>query len=200
MSIAERVFDWTLALSAWSWAALGLAHAAPDDRFTVVRLGIAALHLVVGGLVLRRTRLERLGDPAQLAAALPALVISGVALKLAPLPHCWPIAAQLVFGIGLVLTIASLLSLGRDFAILPALRGVQTRGPYALVRHPAYLGELMLLLACGLAGPPLHAWPVLAALPLVALRIHAEERLLERSFAWCSYREQVRWRLIPRIW
>lgn len=200
MSPAERAFDLALALSAFSWAVLGTVNAAPMDRVTPVRLGIAALHLLVGLLVLRRERLGRLGSPSQLAAALPALVISGVALRLAPPPHLWPLPAQLVFLAGTILALISLARLGRDFSILPALRGVQTGGPYRLVRHPAYLGELLMLLGCSLAGALTEAWPVLVALPLVMLRVAAEERLLVASFAWCTYREQVRWRLLPGLW
>jgi protein-S-isoprenylcysteine O-methyltransferase Ste14 len=200
MSPAERAFDLTLALSAWSWAVLGLAHAAPEDQLSVVRLCIAALHLLVGLLVLRRRPLGRLGSVAQLAAALPALVVSGLALKLAHAPHLWPVWAQAVFLVGTALTMASLVRLGRDFSILPALREIRSDGPYRLVRHPAYLGELLMVLGCALASPPLQAWPVLLALPMVMLRVGAEERLLATSLAWCSYRERVRWRLLPGLW
>jgi len=48
---AERSFDWLLGLSVWSWAILGPLHAPAEDRFTVVRLCISALHLLVGWLV-----------------------------------------------------------------------------------------------------------------------------------------------------
>lgn len=200
MSPAERAFDLTLALSAWSWAALGLVHAPADDRLSVVRLCIAALHLLVGWLVLRRRPLGRLGSAGQLVAALPALVVSGLALRLAQPPNLWPLWAQAVFLAGTVLALTSLARLGRDFSILPALREVQTAGPYALVRHPAYLGELLMVLGCALASPPLQAWPLLLALPLVMLRVGAEEHLLATSPDWCSYRDRVRWRLLPGLW
>jgi len=179
---------------------LGLLNAAPGDRWTVVRLGIAALHLLVGALVMRREPLDRLGSASQLAAALPALVISGMALRLAPAPQHWPLIAQGVFGVGTALTLVSLARLGRSFSILPALREVRTDGPYRLVRHPAYLGELLMVLGCGVAGPILNAWPLLLAVPLVMLRVRAEERLLASSYPWCAYRERVRWRLLPGLW
>lgn len=179
---------------------LGPLEADPADRFTVVRLGIAALHLGVALLVLRRASLQQLGAPWQLLSALPALVISGLALSLAPPPHGWAWAPQLIFALGVLLTLVSFGFLGRNFAIVPALRGLSTTGPYGLVRHPAYLGELMMLAACALAGPWQQAWPLALALPLVALRIAAEERLLAAAPSWESYRGRVRWRLVPLIW
>ena len=200
MGLPERAFDVALALSAWRWAAFGLAQASPDDRTGIVRLCIAALHLTVGGLVLFRGPLVRLGSATQLAAALPALVISGVALRLAGSPHLWPLHAQLMFLTGTGMVLASLLHLGKSFAILPALREIRTGGPYRLVRHPAYLGELLMLMACAMACSPIGAWPALVAVPMIMLRIAAEERLLSKSFGWCAYRERVRWRLLPWLW
>ena len=42
-----------------------------------------------------------------------------------------------------LIALASLGTLGRSFGIVAANRGVKTRGPYRLVRHPAYFGYLM---------------------------------------------------------
>jgi protein-S-isoprenylcysteine O-methyltransferase Ste14 len=196
----ERAFDLAVALSAFSWAVLGLANAPPADRTSAVRLCITVLHVAVGFLALRRRPLGRLGSPGQLAASLPALMVSGLALGNAHPPSAWPALAQLVFAGGTALALGSFVQLGTSFAVLPALREIRTGGPYRLVRHPAYLGELLMIAACALASPWRAAWPAALALPLVMLRVRAEEGLLERSFAWCTYRERVRWRLFPWLW
>jgi hypothetical protein len=45
--------------------------------------------------------------------------------------------------IGIVLSAYSLACLGRCFGVFPEVRGLVTRGPYALVRHPLYLSEII---------------------------------------------------------
>ena len=45
---------------------------------------------------------------------------------------------------GLLLALWALFALGFSFSIAPEDRGVVMRGPYRLVRHPMYLGELIL--------------------------------------------------------
>jgi protein-S-isoprenylcysteine O-methyltransferase Ste14 len=55
--------------------------------------------------------------------------------------------------------IYALLVLGRSLSILPEARRLVTRGPYALVRHPLYLGELVAL--AGVALQYLSAWALL---------------------------------------
>lgn len=73
--------------------------------------------------------------------------------------------------------------LGRSISILPEARRLVTRGPYAFVRHPLYLGEMIGV--AGVALQRLSPW----ALLLLALawafqfqRLIFEERVLSQSF------------------
>jgi protein-S-isoprenylcysteine O-methyltransferase Ste14 len=79
--------------------------------------------------------------------------------------------------------LVSVLVLGRCFGVLPEARGLVTRGPYSVVRHPVYLGELA---ACaGLTIAALSPFNVgcFAALCLAQrVRMGMEERAIEREF------------------
>jgi protein-S-isoprenylcysteine O-methyltransferase Ste14 len=55
--------------------------------------------------------------------------------------------------VGTLFTIWSLATLGRCFGLFPEVRGLVLRGPYRLVRHPVYLGELVSALGLLLAKP-----------------------------------------------
>ena len=118
-------------------------------------------------------------------ASLPALLVSGWALRCAASLDA---ACPVVFLIGGSLAVISFLYLGHCFAILPAIRGTVTHGPFRVIRHPAYLGELVMILSCWLAAPrgP-NIVPLLVAIPLVALRILTEEQVLSNSPAYVEY-------------
>lgn len=78
---------------------------------------------------------------------------------------------------------------------------LQLRGPYRLVRHPLYLGWILLFGGVPhLTGDRL-AFAALTSLYLV-IAIPLEERSLVQSFGaeYRSYRSRVRWRLLPFIY
>jgi len=102
---------------------------------------------------------------------------------------------------GLVIAITSLAALGRSFGFVAADRGVRTRGPYAVVRHPVYASYL--LIQSGYVLQSLSVRNVLVFAFAAGCNIGralAEERLLDTSPAYRAYRERVRWRLIPYLW
>lgn len=79
---------------------------------------------------------------------------------------------------------------------------VISTGLYGLVRHPMYLGALILT-----AGVPLALgsyWGlviVVVVLPVLALRIVDEEKMLVGELqGYSNYRQAVRFRLVPGLW
>lgn len=186
-----------LGASAISWAVLGLLRA--EERPWSVRIALAALNLLVGALFLARRPARAIGGPGAIAAALPSMVLGAAAVRLAD-GAAWPLAAQGLFAAGAALACASLFTLGRSFAFLAARRELVVRGPYRLVRHPAYLGELAMLLGCAMASP----WPcaplAIAAALTLAWRVRAEEDVLSGDAAWAGYGARVRWRLVPHVY
>lgn len=160
---------------------------------------ISGLNGLVGLLFLMRPPARQDGDARSRGAALPALLLGGFAVKLAG--ATWPMGAQLLFCLGGLGALLSLAALGRSFALLPARRALVAKGPYGAVRHPAYLGELLMVWGAAWAvGGGAGLGLGLLALPLIALRIAAEERLLAGDPSWAAYRGRVRFRLLPGLW
>jgi hypothetical protein len=77
---------------------------------------------------------------------------------------------------------------------------LQSHGPYRLVRHPLYLGWMLIVFgAAHMTGDRL-AFATITSLYLV-IAIPWEERSLERTFgdAYRRYKGEVRWRAIPYV-
>jgi protein-S-isoprenylcysteine O-methyltransferase Ste14 len=95
--------------------------------------------------------------------------------------------------------LASVVFLGRCFGVLPEARGLVTRGPYGIVRHPVYLGELGAAAGLALGAPAARNLIALAALAAAQLvRMRLEERALEAAFPeYAAYAARTP-RLLPR--
>jgi methanethiol S-methyltransferase len=79
--------------------------------------------------------------------------------------------------------------------------GLQAHGPYRWVRHPLYLGWVLIVFgAARMTGDRLAFAAMTSAYLIVA--IPWEERSLERSFgeAYRRYKAEVRWRLVPFLY
>ncbi len=79
---------------------------------------------------------------------------------------------------------------------------VVSTGPYGLVRHPMYLGALILLIGIPMALG--SWWGEVAIVPMIlvlAWRLVDEERFLVRKLpGYDEYRHKVRYRLAPFVW
>ncbi|OFJ52057.1 methyltransferase family protein [Mycolicibacterium grossiae] len=75
-------------------------------------------------------------------------------------------------------------------------------GLYGVVRHPMYAGALVMLAG---TPPALDSYwglvPMLATIPILAVRIVDEERMLVTELAgYDAYTRRVRYRLLPGVW
>lgn len=125
-----------------------------------------------------------------LAAVLPLATVYSVEMSL-PLIITGLLGYTLVFW--------SLISLADRFGIAPADRGLVWRGPYRIVRHPMYLGELILRAALVTASTQvLLAIGLLTALVVIQiLRALREEHIIN---GYDTYARQVPYRLVPGVW
>ena len=190
----------TLVILVSKWAALvfwialgGLRLVEAWQNALIIPALLAAQSALIAWLLITRS-------PQAVEAPWPQKVIAWASalLPLAMRVHRETLVGQVITGLGLLLVLWALGTLGRSFGIAPADRGLVKDGPYRLVRHPMYLGELISL-AGAVTGDP-TTWNVVLMLVLLLsllLRIRWEERAV---FNYEAYAGRVRWRLIPGIW
>lgn len=192
----------------------GLAAPAGTRWFLAGSAGLAGL-LVLEGTVRRGGSAADLhassADAGSTGRIVAASVLAGLSapllrrLPVRPLPSvCGPFGLGVVVG-GLVLRIWSMRTLSAAYSRTLRVtneQGVIERGPYRHVRHPGYLGSL--LVWAGFASSSRSAVVVgsVAAvlLPAYKHRMDAEEHLLERALpGYESYEGRTK-KLVPGVW
>lgn len=161
---------------------------------------------VAGAFVMAALSLVRF-PPRHVATDAGALIATGATLVLpcfmrpaARAAGMLGAAALAIELAGVIVSQAGRIWMGRRFGLLPANRGIVSTGPFRVVRHPIYLGWLLLTIGYAAAFPSLRNFSIGAAtLPFMMWRIVLEERVLSRDPAYCAYRARVRWRLIPGV-
>ena len=117
-----------------------------------------------------------------------------------------PAIGCVLFLSGVTLVVWARWSLRSSYTAHLAVRGAQPlvdHGPYRIVRHPAYSGQLLMALGVAIgysSAIGLAAIPVLL-IPGLAYRIQVEERLLATQFgeSYASYARRTP-RIIPGLW
>ncbi|MCX6026258.1 MAG: isoprenylcysteine carboxylmethyltransferase family protein [Chloroflexi bacterium] len=122
------------------------------------------------------------------------------------LPGWWTWVALLVFAGGWAVNLWAMAA-NKYFAEVVRLqldRGqtVVSSGPYLHVRHPGYLGGMLVLLSCPFLLGSL--WALSAAIvgtSLLVVRTALEDRMLQAELpGYAEYAAKVRYRLLPGIW
>ena len=168
----------------------------------ILTLGFFAFLLAI--YTIRSKAIARDHNP---VAILAALVGSFILYGLFLVPNqprstnVWVLAlSDICLAAGMIWALYSLTYLRNRFSIVPEARGLVTAGPYELVRHPIYLGEI--LAGFGLLLPVLFTWDALVFAVFIAAqlsRIHFEERVLSATYPqYEAYARRTR-RLIPFV-
>lgn len=79
---------------------------------------------------------------------------------------------------------------------------VTSTGPYALVRHPMYVGGVVMLIGTPLAlGSWWGLFVIIPFLPVLIWRLLDEEKFLVKNLpGYAEYQNTVRYRLVPFVW
>jgi protein-S-isoprenylcysteine O-methyltransferase Ste14 len=172
------------------WAVLGTPRGETlHDRAELLQDGVTIgfLALVVVLFAIRRRQIR--GRHTRLAPGVVALAGTFLLSAAAYLPidaqvsTTTLLAASAVVVFGTLFTIWSLATLGRCFGLFPEVRGLVLRGPYRLVRHPVYLGELVSAAGLLLARPHVVVLAVLAIFVVLQYwRTVFEERAMSAAY------------------
>jgi protein-S-isoprenylcysteine O-methyltransferase Ste14 len=93
------------------------------------------------------------------------------------------VGSNLVIAIGIAWSIWALRHLARNISVVPQARELVRSGPYAIVRHPLYVGEIIAITGVVAAGATAFAVGVLAlVVGLQVYRAVQEEALLAECF------------------
>lgn len=152
------------------------------------------------GTVRRLLKLTKIGVLATLLVQTLCLSLFPIARRPGPIRG----AGLLLYLVGLTLALTGRLQLGKNWANLEdrkvqAGQSLVSNGVYAHIRHPIYIGDVLLVTGLELA---LNSWLFLLGLPLFAIvsrQAKAEEALLSESFSdYEAYRRRTR-RFIPLV-
>lgn len=164
--------------------------------------------------VMRGRQNQKAWDKYFLAAMTILYVIWFVIIPLDAKRFSWspnfPLVLKLLGGIGIILSsIIMFKSLADNTFTSPMIRIQKERnqyvvstGVYGIVRHPMYLGAILMFLCLPLMLGSMYGILVGALLSfLFILRIFGEEKMLEAELeGYKEYKHKVKFRLIPFVW
>jgi protein-S-isoprenylcysteine O-methyltransferase Ste14 len=128
---------------AWGKLALNAYHRWAQTGSLVV-LGLVVYNtILVSVTIARRPSVSTSTQIKDWVAALLTVVISMLFRPTAWRQWFAQAAGSILQGVGVVIMVVALASLGRSFGIVAANRGIKRSGLYGWVRHPLYAGELI---------------------------------------------------------
>lgn len=102
--------------------------------------------------------------------------------------------------LGIVITQVARVYMGRSFGILPANRGIVSKGPFRWIRHPIYFGWLILSIGYAMSfASERNVLLIVATLPFMVCRINQEEAHLSADPDYRRYISMVPYRLLPGV-
>src|ERR1700686_1658938 len=176
-----------------------------EPRFLDLATRLASIAYVVLVTSLTIVRLKPIRnaegfEPRLSALAGTFLSIALVQLPLADIGTGLRVTALILMAAGWILSACVLLWLGRAFSVMAQARRLVTTGPYAIVRHPLYLCEEVMVLGVALMHLSIVAVLIVAAHWMFQLRrMTNEEKVLGAAFPECAAYAARTPKIIPRL-
>jgi protein-S-isoprenylcysteine O-methyltransferase Ste14 len=191
---------------AWVFIAVFLTATMVPSAYLAVRNPAALARRMKAGPTAETRPTQRIIMSATVLLVIAALVVSALDHRFGwssvPL---WLIVAGDVLVVG-GLVLSQLVVVQNSYAAatitVEADQPLVSTGLYGVVRHPMYLGALIMMVGMPPALDSLWGLVVVAvALPVLAARILDEERMLRQELpGYPEYASRVRKRLVPGVW
>jgi protein-S-isoprenylcysteine O-methyltransferase Ste14 len=191
---------------AWVFIAVFSVTTIVPSGYLAVKDPAALQRRMKAGPIAETRVIQKLVIIATMLAVVAVLVVSALDHRFGwshvPIPVV--VLGNVLVGVGLAF--AQLVVIQNSYAAatitVEADQKVVSTGVYGLVRHPMYVGALIMMVGTPLALD--SYWGLLAtilAVPILALRIEDEEKMLRQELdGYDDYTHKVHYRLVPGVW
>jgi len=191
---------------AWVFITVFIVSTLVPSIYLAVKDPAALQRRMKAGPTAETRTIQKLVITGTIVAVVAVLVVSALDHRFgwSQVPTPVVIVGNVLAAIGLVL--AQLVVIQNSYAAatitVEADQKVVSTGLYGLVRHPMYVGTLIMMIGTPLALD--SYWGLLAivfALPVLAARIDDEEKMLRDELdGYDEYMHKVHYRLVPGVW
>jgi protein-S-isoprenylcysteine O-methyltransferase Ste14 len=191
---------------AWVFIAVFIVCTLVPSAYLAVKDPAALQRRMKAGPAAETRSVQKLVITGTILAVIAVLVISALDHRFgwSNVPIQNVIIGNILVAVGLV--VAQLVVIQNSYAAATITveedQKVVSTGLYGLVRHPMYVGTLIMMIGTPLALD--SYWGLLAtilALPILVARIDDEEKMLRRELdGYDEYTHKVRYRLVPGVW
>jgi protein-S-isoprenylcysteine O-methyltransferase Ste14 len=191
---------------AWVFIVVFIVATLVPSVYLAVKDPAALQRRMKAGPIAETRTIQKLVITGTIVAVVAVLVVSALDHRFgwSHVPTAVVVLGNVLVGIGL--GFAQLVVIQNSYAAatitVEADQKVVSTGVYGLVRHPMYVGTLIMMVGTPLALD--SYWGLLAtilALPILALRIDDEENMLRQELdGYDEYTQKVHYRLVPGVW
>jgi protein-S-isoprenylcysteine O-methyltransferase Ste14 len=191
---------------AWVFIAVFIVATLVPSIYLAVKDPAALQRRLKAGPTAETRTVQKLVITGTIVAVVAVLVISALDFRFgwSHVPAPVVVLGDILVAVGLGL--AQLVVIQNSYAAatitVDAEQKVVSTGLYGLVRHPMYVGTLIMMIGTPLAlGSYWGLVAIIPALPVLVARIDDEEKMLQQDLdGYDEYMQKVHYRLVPYVW